>query len=101
MPVPELPRLVAVAPKVERPAPRERGSNRPFKSRKRIGWQANAPAPLGKVGKVGQTLSSVNRRVEPILTAAVEDSPVRMVQLATADPNVVIYWLFEEKGEER
>jgi hypothetical protein len=32
---------------------------------------------------------------------AVEDPPVRMVQLATDDPNVVIYWLFEAKGEER
>jgi hypothetical protein len=50
---------------------------------------------------VGQTLSSVNQQVDPIVLAAVEDSPVRMVQLATADPNVVIYWLFEEKGEER
>jgi hypothetical protein len=32
---------------------------------------------------------------------AVEDSPVRMVQLATDDPNVVIYWLFEGTGDER
>ncbi|MGB7762366.1 MAG: zf-HC2 domain-containing protein [Bryobacteraceae bacterium] len=99
MPAPNLPRLVAVAPAVERPLPRERGSDRPLGSRKRIGWQAKAPAPPGKVGKVGQTLSSVNPQVEPILRAAVEDSPVRMVQLATDDPNVVIYWLFEEKGE--
>ncbi|MGA2272883.1 MAG: zf-HC2 domain-containing protein [Bryobacteraceae bacterium] len=98
IPPPEPPRLVAIVPKVERPAPPERGSNRSLRSRKRIGWQAEAPAPLGKVG---QTLSSVNQQVDPVLSRAVEDSPVRMVQLATADPNVVIYWLFEEKGEER
>ena len=61
-------------------------------------------------GKVRQTpglrvrsgLSSVNQQVNPALSRpAAEDSPVRMVQLATDDPNVVIYWLFEEKGEER
>jgi hypothetical protein len=100
VPAPVLPRLVAVAPIAERPTPRERGSSRPLRGRKKAGWQAEAPAPLGKAGKVGQTLSSANQQVEPILRAA-EDSPVRMVQLATDDPNVVIYWLFEEKGEER
>jgi len=101
VPAPVLPRLVAVAPIAERPTPRERGSSRPLRGRKREGWQAKAPAPLAG-GKVGQTLSSVNPQAIPVLSpAAVEDSPVRMVQLATDDPNVVIYWLFEEKGEER
>jgi len=100
VPAPELPRLVAVAPIVERPEQRERGGSRPLRGRKREGWQAKAPAPLAG-GKVGQTLSSVNPQAIPVLSpAAVEDSPVRMVQLATDDPNVVIYWLFEEKGEE-
>ena len=108
VPAPDLPRVVAVAPMVERPVPREPGSNRRLKRPERTGWQAKsasdpqtgAPAPLAS-GKVGQTLSSVNPQVEPIVLAAAEDSPVRMVQLATDDPNVVIYWLFEEKGEER
>jgi hypothetical protein len=102
IPAPDMPRLAVAAPPVERPAPRERGGSRPLKGRKKAGWQAEAPAPLagGKVGKVGQTLLSVNQRAEPIFRAA-EESPVRMVQLATADPNVVIYWLFEEKGEEQ
>jgi anti-sigma factor RsiW len=101
VPAPDLPRLVAVAPRAEHPAPREPASDRSLRSRERTGWQAKAPAPLKSGGKVGQTLSSVNQQVDPIVLAAVEDSPVRMVQLATADPNVVIYWLFEEKGEER
>ncbi|MGO9229604.1 MAG: anti-sigma factor family protein [Bryobacteraceae bacterium] len=103
-PVPELPRLVAVAPMMERPVPREPGSNRPLERHERTGWQAKAPAPPANEssgGKVGQTFSSVNQRVDPIILAAAQEPPVRMVQLATADPNVVIYWLFEEKGEER
>jgi hypothetical protein len=101
IPAPELPRVVSIAPMVERPVPREPGSKRSLKRRERTGWQAKAPAPLAG-GKVGQTLSSVNLQVNPVVSRpAAEDSPVRMVQLATADPNVVIYWLFEEKGEER
>jgi len=101
VPAPDLPRMVAAAPIVELPVPREPGSKRSLKRRERTGWQAKAPAPLAG-GKVGQTLSSVNLQVNPVVSRpAAEDSPVRMVQLATADPNVVIYWLFEEKGEER
>ncbi|MGB9457799.1 MAG: zf-HC2 domain-containing protein [Bryobacteraceae bacterium] len=104
LPAPETPRVVAVAPPEERVAQRESGSNRRPRSREKTGWQAKAPAPLvyeSSVGTVGQTLSSVNHEVDPVLSRPVEDSPVRMVQLATDDPNVVIYWLFEEKGEER
>ena len=101
VPAPDLPRLLAVAPRAEHPAPREPASKRSLRSRERTGWQAKAPAPLRSGGKVGQTLSSVNQQVDPIVLAAVEDSPVRMVQLATADPNVVIYWLFDKTGDER
>jgi len=106
VPAPKLPRAVAVAPRVERPVPRESASNRRLRSRERTGWQAKsasdpktgAPAPLKSAGgKVGQTLSSVNQ-VDPIFWA-VDDSPVQMVQLATDDPNVVIYWLLEGTGE--
>jgi hypothetical protein len=105
IPAPDLPRMVAAAPMVQRPAPREPGSNRPLKRRERAGWQAIAPAPLAydsSGGTVGQTLSSVNPQVDPVLSRpALDDSPVQMVQLATDDPNVVIYWLFEGTGDER
>ena len=99
VPAPELPRLVAAAPTVERSraqrAPRKGAVISTHVRRRRTERAAssvNEPRRLEVAEVVTPPLP---------MPAAVEDSPVRMVQLATDDPNVVIYWLFEEKGEER
>jgi anti-sigma factor RsiW len=94
-PAPEMLHAVAIAPGVER----ERGLDR----------SRTVAAPKRTEARPAETPFTV--RTEPARTHAsagrgaappeVADAPVRMVQLATADPNVVIYWLFEERGEER
>jgi anti-sigma factor RsiW len=92
-PVPKMPHAVAVAPAVEP----KRG---PDRSLTVAAPQRTEAPPAG---------THITARTEPDRTHAsagrgpappeVADAPVRTVQLATADPNVVIYWLFEEKGE--
>ena len=103
---PDLPHAVAAAPAVERAVPRAPGSNRLVENGTRATGR-KAETTLGSAGfRAGATLlaepartpTSVGRGPAP---PEVADAPVRMVQLATADPNVVIYWLFEEKGGER
>jgi hypothetical protein len=117
LPAPETPRVVAVVPKVERLVPRGLRSNRfvengtPGTGRKAgmtpgsAGLTARATALAEKAGPPAiqeqKPAAAEVAALQPAPHPAVEDSPVRMVQLATDDPNVVIYWLFEEKGEER
>ncbi len=106
LPAPEMPRIAAVAPKVERLVPRGHGGNHSRtaaaqrlmagRRTRRLTGQAVVPG----TDVVPVAVAAVAPRTSPAATAA-EDAPVRMVQLATDDPNVVIYWLFEEKGEER
>jgi len=94
-PAPDLPQLVAVAPTVQRSRDRQGAVISTHVRRRRV----RAGAPSVKE----QRRLEVAEVLPPPQPAppAVEASPVRMVQLATDDPNVVIYWLFEEKGEER
>lgn len=93
IPAPPLPRLVAVTPMVERPVPGERVRQ----ARKLVRPTHAEPPGLPAIEQQKPVVAEVASPTPP----AAEDSPVRMVQLATDDPNVVIYWLFEEKGEER
>jgi anti-sigma factor RsiW len=96
---PELPRLVAVAPTVQRSraqrAPRQGAVTSAHVRRRRTERAAPSANEQRRL-----EVAEVVARPQPA-PPAIEDSPVRMVQLATDDPNVVIYWLFEEKGEER
>jgi hypothetical protein len=101
---PGLPRVVAVAPAVEGAAPHAPGSNRLVEDDPRATGR-KAETTLGSAGLTAgatplaetvRTPAGAGREPAP---REVADAPVRMVQLATADPNVVIYWLFEEKGE--
>ncbi|MGO9011615.1 MAG: anti-sigma factor family protein [Bryobacteraceae bacterium] len=113
IPAPEMPRLVGVAPKVERPVAREPGGNRSLTvAAQRVSGGSRARRPVTVRGSAHIELASLPAieeekpavaEVAPPTQAppAVEDSRVRMVQLATDDPNVVIYWLFEEQGGER
>jgi hypothetical protein len=97
VPAPPLPRLVASAPKQSRAqrAPRK-GAVISTHVRRRRGERAAPSADEQRRLEVAEVVTPP-RPAPP----AAEESPVRMVQLATADPNVVIYWLFEEKGEKR
>ena len=99
VPVPDVLRLVAGAPAVERSrtqrAPRKGAVISTHVRRRRVR------------GAVPSAIEERKLEVAEVVTPpapvppAVEDSPVRMVQLATDDPNVVIYWLFEGTGDER
>lgn len=99
IPAPVMPRLAAVAPPVERSMLRERVRQ----ARKPVHLRAPMLAERAVAPAVKEQQLALAEVVKPKLPAppAVEDSRVAMVQLATDDPNVVIYWLFEEKGEER
>jgi hypothetical protein len=99
VPVPDVLRLVAGAPAVERSrtqrAPRKGAVISTHVRRRRVR------------GAVPSAIEERKLDVAEVVTPpapvppAVEDSPVRMVQLATDDPKVVIYWLFEGTGDER
>jgi len=97
IPAPELPRLVAAAPKQSRAqrAPRQ-GAVISTHVRRRRTERAAPSVNERRRSELAEVVVP-----PPPAPPAAEDPPVRMVQLATADPNVVIYWLFEEKGEER
>jgi anti-sigma factor RsiW len=95
IPAPELPRLLAVAPTAQRSRDRQGAVISAHVRRRRTERAAPSVNEQRRL-----EVAEVVRPPSPRPPAA-EDSPVRMVQLATADPNVVIYWLFEEKGEER
>lgn len=113
LPAPEVPRVVATAPTVQRPALREPGSNRsltvaaPRLMGERRAWKSITAHAPGLAEAIVPGIDVPELAVAEVVTAptpappAVEDSPVRMVQLATDDPNVVIYWLFEGTGDER
>jgi len=94
-PAPELPRVAAVAPAMQR----ERGLGRSLMvaAQKRVEARRGG-RPMAARAKPARTPARAGRGPAP---PRVADSPVRMVQLATADPNVVIYWLLEGKEEER
>ena len=101
VPATVLPRVVAVAPPAH-----TRGNDRSLTvaAPKRIGvGRAGTPAHVERAAlpAIEEQKPIMADAATPTPPAAAEDSPVRMVQLATDDPNVVIYWLFEEKGEER
>jgi anti-sigma factor RsiW len=99
VPVPDVLRLVAGAPAVERSrtqrAPRKGAVISTHVRRRRV--RGAVPSAIEE-----QKLDVAEVVTPPApVPPAVEDSPVRMVQLATDDPNVVIYWLFEGTGDER
>jgi hypothetical protein len=95
VPAPELPRLVAAAPAVQGQGGIDRSLT--VAAPKRV-QARTADSPSTARIKPARTHTSAGRGPA---AAEVADAPVRMVQLATADPNVVIYWLFEGKEEER
>jgi len=121
LPVPVLPRVVATTPTVERPVQRQPGSNRSagndaaeagkksrddsrlsrLDSRRHGAGVIPSGGPVEEAVLSGADVQAVAHASPPAPPAATDDSQVRMVQLVTDDPNVVIYWLFENTGEER
>jgi hypothetical protein len=95
VPAPELPRLVAAAPAVQGQGGIDRSLT--VAAPKRV-QARTADSPSTTRIKPARTHTSAGRGPA---APEVADAPVRTVQLATADPNVVIYWLFEGKEEER
>jgi len=99
VPVPDVLRLVASAPAVERSraqrAPRKGAVISTHVRRRRV--RGAVPSAIEERKLEAAEVVTPPAPVPP----AVEDSPVRMVQLATDDPKVVIYWLFEGTGDER
>jgi anti-sigma factor RsiW len=121
LPAPQLPRVVATAPMVERPVLRQPGSNRSadnhaaeagkksrddsrlsrLDSRRHGVGVVPSGRPVEEAVLSGADVQAVAQASPPAPPAATNDSQVRMVQLVTDDPNVVIYWLFENTGEGR
>ena len=125
LPAPQPPSVVA---RVERPAEAAPGGNRPVahQARRRLGRKAGttpgsagltagattpgfiplggsqSPPGAGRALPAGPGLEELAVAQAAPANRAAEASTVRMVQLVTDDPNVVIYWLFDEgTGEER
>jgi hypothetical protein len=100
IPAPDLPRLAVAAPPVEVTAHPWRGSNRSLT----VAAPRRVVMPRAGVAAIKEqtpTLGEIATPATPTTPAppAVDDSPVHMVQLATDDPNVVIYWQLEGTGE--
>ena len=83
--------LHAGAPVLER-----RAANGASRRRRRAMPESEATAELASLPGFGAHELVMAEAVPPPFT---EEAPVHMVQLATDDPNVVIYWQLEETGE--
>jgi len=98
--------MVATAPVVDRPALGQSRGDRSLTVAAPRGRVVRRAAPARAERAVPPEMELPELAATEIAppappAAQAEDPPLRMVQLATADPNVVIYWLLEDRGERR